>query len=1028
MRGPAALVSSWYSAQRLAAVASSHRRNHGSRQHGSSPLHSSHLTGKGHNANAGSATPEAAPTAAGTTATDFALPRVLFGAERLCDTLSCRADPSARARMASMQASRGSQRGLRGDKYHAIHRYNNTTTERSSGRLSHFRDSKDSSMSSSSSADGAATGDSPAGLRQKEGNRKVRKSPRHYLNAGFFMGEASAVVGVLSHAFNYMATHPSADDQAAFVDFWLYHNTNAAAATAAANAENNVHAAVPELGATFSEEIETHSTGKKSSPNVPMRKEAGAVLALDYWGLLVATLSPSAQHNAHDWSLQTAHVDGSSDAPLIESVRPTPSLLSAGKVTLQGADESGRGGADNDDVGGAIVSPVMVHFASLKPRAPPPFTASSSPALIAAWLAALRPYDDDGTSASGSGSAANSVSSSSTARALTTRSTGGSNAVTAAAAAASVPYSACEEHLAQIYNLLGHALQQRAAAALRRRQQKEAAAVPSPLQPPQVQPPMHTAAVDAPAEPLIGACSGGSIGGIGGGTFKFIPLRGVFGTKPLRRSSPAASTTSSISGGGSAGTIPSFTSPCNRWAPEPALRALQPGTFLAAGGYLVARGPFKSAEASRARRSPHQEGAKLRGTGTRIAGIGLFETTAADDGLDDDNDNDVEDDDIGGKHHINDRGGAPGGGSSGSNHRSSGSAARCRWVPLWYQPFEVPPRHLWPSPHHLLLAKLSKPDLKNNGALALEVTISRPLNAGQFDTWRTLWRSRISRRRSRQRLSASSSGSGLSGQAHLGIDAVAGSLTLVEGAPPPPWTTGADDDDDDDVSGNDASGGASSAVGTAAALWSAELRANPGRLIWATPAPQHIVHSSSRRSSSSSNSRGSNRGSSGRRLSAVIGSDSIGSSQIELVLWAEGALELRVRRCPAPTLIAAAGSDLDDVGSNSLATAATELVYVGDQDRSGLTFVDGLAFLGCVALVASVVFLVTRRWSSVAERRREGLWRRQQQQQEKHLGITRASTTAASSIVKGLDKDAAAFAAYVESTVDHCDDELYGRM
>ena len=989
-----------------------------------------------------------APATAGSAAAELTLPRVLFGAERLCDTLSCRADPTARARMASMQTSRGGRRGHHRHNYHyprMLHRYNETATSRGSEKVN------------SGSGSEANFRGSEAVAREIKTTIKVRKSPRHYLNAGFFMGEASAVVGVLSHAFNYMATHPSADDQAAFVDFWLYHNSHAAAAVATADSAAN--SAASRLAAT-SEKTGAHLRGNDPSSDAPVNNEVGAVMALDYWGLLVATLSPSAQHNARDWTFDTAQVTSSgSDAPLMESVRPIPSLPLADQRTSRGTiyEDNGssrkrrRSGSSSDDVdsggvGGAMVSPVMVHFASLKPRAPPPFTSASSPALVATWLAALKPYDDDDMSASSSSSAGSGTTAdtSSKGRALATKTASGP--AVGAATGSSAPYSACEEHLAQVYNLLGRALQQRAAAALQQRKLMEAAAITSPLQSQaKVQPPPMQGSVTAPAsEPSIGACSGGSIGGIssgGGGSFKFIPLRGVLGTKLLRRSSPATSTSTSSTGGSSTATVPSFTSPCNRWAPEPALRALKPGNFLAAGGYLVARGPFKSPEDSYGS-SARQEGTNLRGRGSRSADPGLFDITTGDDGLDDDDINDVGDED---NYNSTEGGGADGGrngarsgtSNGGSGDGSSGTAGSCRWVPLWYQPMDVPPRHLWPSPHHLLLAKLSKPNLKNNGALALEVTISRPLNAGQFDTWRTLWRSRISR--SRQRLSSSSSSStGLSSQAHLGIDAISGSLALVEGAPPPPWTTGAGDDDDDGYSDESTSGGASRASGTAAALWSAELRTNPARLIWATPAPRRTVHSASTTSrpisgSSSSSSRssgsGSSRGSSGRRLNALLTSDSIDLSRIELVLWAEGALELRVRCCPYSTnSTSVAGSNVDDVRSSSLAAATSELSYVGDQeDRPGLTFVDGFALLGCVALGASLAFRVTRRWTSVAERRREGLRRRQRQ--EKHLGIASVPTSASmSNTVKGLDKDADAFAAYVERTADYYDGELYGRM
>ena len=98
---------------------------------------------------------------------------VVFAAERLCDTRSCRLDPQSRDAMEAMQ-------------------------RRSSARLSGSR------LQYSSGEDLAL----PLG-------------PRAYLNAGFFVGSAGAVVELLGHAVTFLALHPEADDQAAFVHTWL---------------------------------------------------------------------------------------------------------------------------------------------------------------------------------------------------------------------------------------------------------------------------------------------------------------------------------------------------------------------------------------------------------------------------------------------------------------------------------------------------------------------------------------------------------------------------------------------------------------------------------------------------------------------------------------------------------------------------------------------------------------------------------------------------------------------------------------
>jgi hypothetical protein len=292
------------------------------------------------------------------------------------------------------------------------------------------------------------------------------------------------------------------------------------------------------------------------------------------------------------------------------------------------------------------------------------------------------------------------------------------------------------------------------------------------------------------------------------------------------------------------------------------------------------------------------------------------------------------------------------------------------------------------------LARLSTPGLTTNGdRVALEVAIAKPLNAGQFDTWRTLWRSSSSS-------SSSSSGSGK--MAHLGVDAAAGRLALVKGAPPPPWATE-----------DDAAGASEAGAEAAAALWATDPRANPERVFWASPATPAV------------------RGSSGHATSASSRHAPAASRRVELVLWAEGPLELRARHCPwthataAGEAAGAAGWAAEAETAEDAAAATGHLSSSNNLNSSrgnsdATRFLDMLALLGCAALAAALGFLVHRSRARAAERRSEGRRRRQQQQQRSSSGPVPTG--------EGLDGDAAAFAAYIDRTAMHYGDEIYGEI
>ena len=159
----------------------------------------------------------------------------------------------------------------------------------------------------------------------------------------------------------------------------------------------------------------------------------------------VATLSPSHEHNAEDWNLDAAVTPGMSRGPLVTSARGGP-------------------------------APVMVHFASMKPRLDqgPRRRQERS---VSGEKSGLRPGPE-----------------------LLPEPPPLVVHQGPPRAATGPPYSVCEEHLAALYNLLGGALETRAAAGARRRAHQGA--------------PWRTE-----------EC---------GGPFRFDPLRGVVGSKRLR--------------------------------------------------------------------------------------------------------------------------------------------------------------------------------------------------------------------------------------------------------------------------------------------------------------------------------------------------------------------------------------------------------------------------------------------------------------------------------------------------------------
>jgi hypothetical protein len=235
--------------------------------------------------------------------------------------------------------------------------------------------------------------------------------------------------------------------------------------------------------------------------------------------------------------------------------------------------------------------------------------------------------------------------------------------------------------------------------------------------------------------------------------------------------------------------------------------------------------------------------------------------------------------------------------------------------------------------------------------------------------------------------------------AHLGVDAAAGRLALVKGAPPPPWATE-----------DDAAGASDVGAEAAAALWATDLRANPERVFWASPATPAV------------------RGSSGHATSASSRHAPAASRRVELVLWAKGPLELRARHCPWTHATAAEEATGAAGWAAEAGTAEDAAAAIGHPSSSSssrgnsvaMRFLDMLALLGCAALAAALGFLVHRLRAREAEWRSEGRRRRQQQQQRSSSGPVPTG--------EGLDGDAAAFASYVDRTAMHYGDEIYGEM